>query len=144
MTQSTPTSHLARCGCGALTAETHGAPAHVYLCSCKVCQIKSGSAFTYAAVYPGDAVRISGAHTAWRHIGDSGRWVENHFCPTCGITVFFYSEGFAGAIGVPAGGFAEDDRAAADAALTPQRMYWSSRKRGWVVAPAGIEEMEKQ
>lgn len=138
------TPRLARCGCGALTAQTHGAPAHVYLCSCKACQIKSGSAFTYAAVYPGDAVVVHGEHKAWRQTGDSGRWIESHFCPTCGTTVFFYSEGFPGAIGVPVGGFAEDDHAAGDAAFTPQRMYWASRRRAWVQTPDGADIMDKQ
>ncbi|ARQ00151.1 GFA family protein [Pseudorhodoplanes sinuspersici] len=144
MTQASPKLRLARCGCGALTAETHGEPVHVYVCSCRVCQIKSGSVFTYAALFSGDDVVVRGAHKAWRHIGDSGRWVENHFCPECGITVFFYSEGFAGAIGVPVGGFAEDKEAATDAALTPQRMYWASRKRGWVQTPEGAEVLEGQ
>ena len=116
----------------------------MYVCSCRICQIKSGSAFAYAALFAGDAVVVRGAHKAWRHIGDSGRWVENHFCPQCGITVFFYSEGFAGAIGVPVGGFAEDNRAATDASLAPQRMYWASRKRDWVKAPEGADVLEGQ
>ncbi len=140
--KSTP--HLARCGCGALTAETHGAPAAVYLCSCKVCQITSGSAFTYAAVFSGDDVVVRGEHKAWRHIGESGRWVETHFCPTCGATVFFYAEGMPGEIGVSVGGFADDDRAAVDAALAPQRMYWASRRRAWVEPPEGAEIVEMQ
>ncbi len=110
MTSHTYANPASRVAAAALTAETRGEPVHVYVCSCRVCQIKSGSAFTYAALFSGDDVAVRGAHKAWRHIGDSGRWVENHFCPQCGITVFFYSEGFAGAIGVPVGGFAEDNR----------------------------------
>jgi hypothetical protein len=125
---ATPT-RLARCGCGALTASARGEPQLVYLCACRACQIKSGSAFTYAAVFAADAVTIAGAHGAWRHPGDSGRWIENHFCPVCGVAVFFYSEGFAGMIGVAVGCFADDANAVRDAALTPQRMYWAERKR---------------
>jgi hypothetical protein len=44
-------TRLARCGCGALTAQTRGEPKHVYLCACRACQIKSGSASTYAALF---------------------------------------------------------------------------------------------
>ena len=58
--------------------------------------------------------------------------------------MFFYSEGFAGAVGIPVGGFAEDRDAATDAALTPRQMYWASRKRAWVHAPEGAEVLDGQ
>lgn len=135
---------LARCACGALTAQARGAPQFVYLCSCRTCQIKSGSAFTYAAIFSGGDVTIRGAHTSWRHAGDSGRWVEDHFCPTCGTTVFFHAEGMPGEIGVPVGAFAEEDGTAHDSALAPQRVYWASRRRDWVLLPDGAEPVETQ
>jgi hypothetical protein len=140
----TQRTRLARCGCGALTAQTRGEPRRVYLCACRACQIKSGSAFTYAALFSEGNVTLSGEHKAWRHNGDSGQWVESHFCPVCGVTVFFYAEGFPGAIGVPAGCFAEDEATARDGALTPQRMYWAERKREWVRGPEGVEEVGRQ
>jgi hypothetical protein len=87
---------------------------------------------------------LSGEHKAWRQKGDSGQWVETHFCPVCGVTLFFYAEGFPGAIGVPAGCFAEDEATARDGALTPQRMYWAERKREWVRGPEGVEEVGRQ
>ncbi len=75
----TQRTRLARCGCGALTAQTRGEPKHVYLCACRACQIKSGSAFTYAALFSEGDVTLSGEHKAWRHKGDSGQWVESPF-----------------------------------------------------------------
>jgi hypothetical protein len=137
-------TRIARCLCGALTATARGAPATVYLCACKKCQTKSGSAFSYAALFAADDVTISGAHTAFRHTGESGRFVENHFCPACGVAVFFTSEGLPGLIGIAAGCFADDANAAHDAALTPQRMYWAEWKREWVRGPEGVEEVEGQ
>jgi hypothetical protein len=131
-------SRIARCSCGALTASARGEPSGVYLCACRACQIKSGSAFSYAAVYAAEAVTLDGGHHAFRHTGDSARSIENHFCPTCGVAVFFYSEGFPGAIGIAAGCFADNPDTARDAALTPQRMCGpsasttgSAARRAW-------------
>ena len=137
-------TRLARCGCGALSAETRGEPMHVYLCTCRKCQIQTGSAFSYGAVFAESDVTISGAHTAYRHTGDTGGWVENHFCPVCGTKVFFSALGFPGALGVPVGCFADEADFARDAALTPQRIYWAERKREWVKGPEGAEEVERQ
>jgi hypothetical protein len=137
-------TRIARCLCGALTATARGEPANVYLCACKTCQIKSGSAFTHAALFAADAVTISGAHNGHRRIGESGRWIENRFCPSCGVAVLFYSEGLPGAVGIAAGCFADDIEGAHDAALTPQRMYWAERKHGWVGGFGGCEEIRRQ
>jgi hypothetical protein len=137
-------SRIARCNCGALTATARGEPAGVYLCACRACQIKSGSAFSYAALFPADAVTLAGAHNAYRSTGDSGRWIENHFCPACGVAVFFYSQGFPDAIGIAAGCFADSPDIARDAALTPHRMYWTERKHAWVRGPDGVAQLERQ
>jgi hypothetical protein len=134
----------ARCLCGALTATVRGAPASVYLCACRNCQTKSGSAFSYAAVFAADAANIDGAHRAFRYTGESGRWIENHFCPACGTAVFFISEGLPGTIGLAAGCFAGDGNPASDPALIPQRLYWLTSKPDWVCAPAGIETLARQ
>ena len=75
---------IAQCGCGALTAAVSGDPVAVYGCSCKDCQRKSGSAFSYAAMFESAAVAIAGERKTWRRNGDSGRWIDNIFCPTCG------------------------------------------------------------
>jgi hypothetical protein len=144
MPNNSTTSRTARCLCGALTATARGEPATVYLCACVNCQIKSGSAFSHAAVYPAAAVTIAGVHNAWRYTGESGRWIENHFCPACGVAVFFSSEGLPGAVGIAAGCFADDAGVAHDSALTPQRIYWAERRRDWVRAPKGVEEVGRQ
>jgi hypothetical protein len=108
---------IAQCGCGALTATVTGEPVTVYCCSCTNCQRRSGSAFTYAAVFPDAAITIA---------GDSGRWIENMFCPTCGIAVAFHAEGFQALTGIPVGCFADPDFP------PPLRLYWASRRHRWL------------
>ena len=81
---------------------------------------------------------VTGEHRGWRRNGDSGRWIENHFCPTCGIAVFFYSEGMPGLMGIPVGALGDPDTP------KPTRVYWASRRHRWLTLPADIEQIETQ
>ena len=125
-------TRTAACGCGKLTATVRGEPTEVYLCSCLDCQRLSGSSFTYCALFPERAVTIAGERKAWRHLADSGRWVENGFCPACGVTVFLLDEAMPGIIGVTAGCFADPHFA------QPTKVYWASRRHYWLAFPEGV------
>lgn len=132
------TQRVARCGCGALSATVTGDPAHVYACSCLSCQRKSGSAFTYAAMFPSAAVTIDGPCKTWRNTGDSGRWVETMFCPTCGVGIGFHAEGLPEMTGVAVGCFADPDFA------PPVTMYWASHRHRWFGLAADLDVQETQ
>jgi hypothetical protein len=134
----TTASRTAQCGCGGLTATVRGEPVDVYGCSCLACQRKSGSAFSYAALFPEATVTVTGPRTLWRHRGDSGRWIETMFCPTCGVTIAFTCEAAPGLVGMPVGGFADPDFAG------PRRFFWGSRRHRWLPLPAGIEALDTQ
>ena len=129
---------IAQCGCGALTATVSGDPVTVYGCSCKDCQRKSGSAFSYAAMFESAAVAIAGERKTWRRNGDSGRWIDNIFCPTCGIAVGFHSEGMPGLTGIPVGSFADPDF------LPPLRLYWASRRHRWLALHSDLTLLDTQ
>ncbi len=126
----------ARCGCGNLTATTTAEPLEVYACSCLNCQIESGGAFTYGAVYPEAAVLIAGERKTWRRKADSGRWVESDFCPTCGVSVSYRMEALPEVIGVEAGCFGDPEFA------KPEKLYWAHRRHRWLELPEGIELVE--
>jgi hypothetical protein len=129
---------VARCGCGGLTVTARGEPAQVYLCSCLNCQRESGSAFTYQAVFPASALSVAGPSRIWRHHGDSGNWLENELCPTCGVSVLFRLQIAPGLAGVAVGCFADPQFAA------PQILYWASRRHGWLSLPPGVEQHATQ
>lgn len=135
---ATDGKHVARCGCGALTATVSGDPVTVYGCSCTDCQRKSGSAFSYAAIFPSAAVAIAGERKHWRRTGESGRWIDNIFCPTCGISVAFHSEGMPEMTGVAVGCFSDPDF------LPPQRLYWASRRHRWLTLHEGATLLDTQ
>jgi hypothetical protein len=129
---------IAKCLCGSLIATARGEPDEIYACSCADCQRKSGSAFCYAAIYRESAVTTAGAYRTWRRHGDSGRFVELAFCPTCGVSVFFRAEGLPGMVGIAAGCFADSKFA------EPARLFWASRRHGWLDFGTSIPLIETQ
>ena len=137
MSETTGT-RVARCACGGLTATAAGAPAGTHLCSCQECQRRSGSAFSYAGVYPESAVTIAGRSTSFRQTRDSGRWVELTFCPTCGVTLYWRVEAFPGMIGISAGCFADPDYPA------PRRLFWAAKRHRWLEPPTGVKVFDAQ
>jgi hypothetical protein len=130
--------HVASCACGNLTVTARGEPVEVYLCSCTDCQRGSGSAFSYAAIFPESAVSIAGESRQYRQQGDSGRFVDSFFCPTCGTAVLFRAEGLLGTLGVPVGCFADPSFA------RPSKLFWASRRHHWLELPASIALIETQ
>jgi hypothetical protein len=128
----------ARCICGGLTVTARREPDDVYLCSCAYCQRKSGSAFTYAAIYPEGAVTISGECRTWRHRGDAGRDLDSNFCPACGASVFFRAEALPGMVGVAVGCFADPDFE------KPRRLFWASKRHCWLDLGEDVPLLETQ
>lgn len=132
------TTRSAQCVCGQLSVAVTGEPSGVYACSCLDCQRASGSAFSYAAIYPRSAMTITGEHTAYRSMGNSGRWTEGHFCPACGTTVFSYTEIQPDDAVIAAGCFA-------DASLPPPSMlFWASRRHAWLKLPDTTKLLDSQ
>lgn len=126
------------CACGALTVTARGEPADVYLCSCLDCQRGTGSAFSYAALFPESEVAVTGETRKYESRGESGRAIESSFCSTCGTAVMFRAEGLPGVLGVPVGCFADPSFA------KPSKLFWASRRHHWLDLPADIAAIETQ
>ena len=67
------------CLCGNVRLEARGQPYRVGLCHCLDCRKHHGALFHASAIFPQDAVTISGETRAY-----AGRF----FCPRCGSSVF--------------------------------------------------------
>ncbi len=50
---------IGQCHCGSLRVIATGEPDRVYLCHCKACQRRTGTAFHFGASYPKDRVRLA-------------------------------------------------------------------------------------
>jgi hypothetical protein len=99
----------AGCACGALTARTDGDPVRVSLCHCLECKRRTGSAFGWNATFDAGRVHIDGTYRSFTRGSEEGFWVRHHFCPECGVSVFYEIERRPGMISIPAGVFADPD-----------------------------------
>ena len=117
----------ARCSCGALAAVCSGEPVRVSICHCLSCKRRSGSAFAWGATFAQHQVATSGESKSYTSIGEEGRWGRMHFCPTCGVTLFYEIEARPGMITVPAGAFADPGFPGPDVAV------YDERRAPWLV-----------
>jgi hypothetical protein len=108
------------CRCGALRVVAIGMPDRVGLCHCMDCRKHHGAVFYAAAVFPEEAVTITGEAR-----GYEGRY----FCPTCGSPVFARS---GAEVEVHLGTLDEPNR------LVPTYELWTVRRESWLPPVPGM------
>src|SRR5262249_28492721 len=108
-----------------------GKPDVVVACNCIECQKRSGSVFGMSSYWPKASIEsIAGESKLYRRISVANRWVDFHFCPACGSSVFWYVEFDPKAIGVAVGNFGDPSFP------KPSSVVWSVSQHPWVVFPA--------
>lgn len=112
-------THTAGCLCGAVRLTATGAPLRVGICHCLECRKHHGALFYAAAIYPQDAVTLT---------GDTHAYKGRNFCPTCGSSVFAQSgdeiEIHLGALDSPS-------------QFEPTYEVWTTRRENWLPAFEG-------
>ena len=102
------------CLCGAVRIEIAVAPYRVGICHCRDCRKKHGSIFNTFAVFPDDAVTVT---------GETREFDGRYFCPTCGSSLFDRSgdefELHTGCLDAPN-------------QLTPTYESWLVRREAWL------------
>jgi hypothetical protein len=71
-------------------------------------------------------VHITGASEVWHRIADSGEKADQHFCPTCGSTLWYHSRPNRELIAIPVGAFADP------AFPAPQFSVYARRMHHWL------------
>lgn len=104
----------AGCLCGRVRLRVTGAPHRTGVCHCLDCRKHSGALFAAAAIFPVDAVTVTGETRAFR-----GR----HFCPECGSSVFGITDD---EIEVALGSFDHPDQ------FRPNYELWTRRREAWL------------
>ena len=102
------------CLCGDIRFEATGRPYRVGLCHCMDCRKHHGAVFYAGAIYPQDAVSITGSPASFG---------SRHFCARCGSSVFARS---GDEIEVHLGALDEPDR------FTPTYESWIVRRESWL------------
>ncbi|MDA8585789.1 GFA family protein [Rhodobacteraceae bacterium] len=130
------TTHNATCQCGTLQATFEGDPDFVIACNCKACQKRTGAAFGTGAYFRKTQMTVTGATSHWARTAETGRALENAFCPVCGTTLYWTLEMRPDHIGVAFGCF--------DTRLPePARAIWTDEKHDWVSFPNNWPQFPK-
>ena len=127
-----------RCACGAVTLEIAGEPIGTRQCWCRQCQQIAAGGPTHNAIFPTEAVTITGALASSGWTAASGNSLTFHFCPACGTQIFAQSSARPqfrtvrlGAIDEPHG-------------LRPQMAIWTDDAPEWAVIDPAMESWPQQ
>lgn len=129
------TNRTASCSCGQLQASVTAEPIRVGVCHCLACQRRTGSVFGAQARFSSASVTSTGRSSEYVRVGDEGSRSRLHFCPDCGSTVYYTSEGMEGTVGIPVGAFADPQFPSPTVSVYEERMHC------WVSMPPSIEHM---
>jgi len=127
------------CICRKVRYSIEGEPKRITVCHCTWCQQRTGAAFGVEVVFEDSQIAFTGESPAsYRHISDeSGRWVDQHFCSTCGAGIGLTLEAVPGIRSLSAGSF--DDQVWLQNSNYPRRHVFTRSARSWSDIPAGSE-----
>jgi len=133
-------TRIAQCHCGQVKLTCEGEPDPIIMCSCELCQRRTGAPFQVGAWFDRDKVKIEGETKAFsRDTGDMGMSLTFNFCPQCGTSIWWpgLTEGtFANRIGVAVGCFADRDFP------PPTLVVYEKHRHPWVQLPDGAPAYE--
>ena len=95
------TTRRTACSCGQLHLTIVGEPSRISMCHCLECQRRTGAVISNQARFRHEQVTFAGEATSWMRTAESGNLLTFHFCPICGSTVYWESEGFPGYVQRP-------------------------------------------
>ena len=123
------------CLCGQVHFRILAEPGASRSCWCRDCQ-KLAANGTVNAVFPSDAIEVTG-ELAWHtKTADSGNEVTRRFCGQCGTQVFSDSSGRPGMTVVRLGTLDEPS------AVTPTANIWTASAPGWACINRALEQFE--
>ena len=125
------------CLCGQVRYRLTAEPVISRICWCRDCQHIAGNG-TVNALFPSQAIEITGSPSEYVRAAESGHFVRRRFCPQCGCHLFADTSGYPGLIVVRAGTL--DDACS----IKPVANIWSSSAPSWACLDPSLELIEKQ
>lgn len=113
--------HRGGCACGKVRFEATGEPYRVGVCHCLTCRKVHGAPFNLYAVFPSEAVRVSGEVIAFA----SSERARRYSCRSCGAPVYS-TWGREDELYLYPGSFDETGR------LAPAYELWTTRREPWL------------
>ena len=127
------------CLCGAVRFEIGAdAPLGVRQCWCRVCQYLGAGSGTVNAIFPREAVAVSGPLTDYESVADSGSTMHRRFCARCGTPLFSEAEPRPHEIIVRVGTFDDPNLA------KPGGIIWTKSAPAWACFDPGLPQSEGQ
>ena len=138
-----PELHGGGCVCQKVRYTISGAPLRVTICHCTWCQRRSGTAFGVELVFEKNQIQFhSDSLTVYRHLSDeSGRWLDQHFCSTCGSNIGLTLEAVPSIQSISAGSL--DDQDWSELTRLERRHVFVRSARDWSVIPDDVEQYEE-
>ena len=131
------TEYTGRCLCGDISYRLTAEPVGSRVCWCANCQRISSNG-TVNAIFPTQAIEISGTPNEYTSTADSGNDVRRRFCPRCGCHLFSDSSGRPGLTVVRLGTL--DD----PSSIKPTANIWSASAPSWACLDPALERIERQ
>jgi hypothetical protein len=133
----TMTTRTGGCLCGQVKFTLTGEPVASRLCWCRECQRMAANG-TANAIFPSDALRVTGQPATYERTADSGNVVSRRFCVACGCHLFADSNGRPGFTVVRLGTL--DD----PSSIRPAANIWAASAPGWACLDAALPRFEQQ
>ena len=115
------------CQCGRVRYRIAGASEGLVICHCSECQRQTGSAFGMSLIVRKDDFSLlQGELKITTRTADSGRRLNGHFCPDCGVRIYHAVAAVPDKIRVRPGTL--DDRSW----LRPDKQIWVRSRVPWI------------
>lgn len=131
-------TYTGRCACGQVSAAIAAEPLAVRQCWCRQCQQLAAGGPTHNAMFPADAVSITGTLSSHSYTAASGNTIHHAFCAQCGTPVL----GFSSArpqFRVMRLGFLDEPHG-----LRPQMVIWTDDAPDWAIIDPELERFGRQ
>ncbi len=131
------------CVCQKVRYSISGAPLRVTICHCDWCQRRTGSAFGVELVFEKTQIQfLTDGLSVYRHLSDeSGRWVDQHFCSTCGSNIGLTLEAVPAIQSIAVGSL--DNQNWAELTGLERRHVFVRSARQWSTIPDDVEQYEE-
>lgn len=126
------------CACGAVIATIEAEPVAVRQCWCRQCQQLAAGSPTTNAMFPTEAVTMTGALGTHSYLAPSGNTLTQSFCPACGTPVMGQSSGRP-QFRTMRLGFIQPPHD-----LAPQMAIWTSEAPAWAQIDPALPRFEAQ
>ena len=113
------------CLCGKVRFMATGVPNRVGICHCRDCRKHHGALFYAAAIFPQEAVTVT---------GETHDYLGRHFCPRCGSSVFARS---GDEVELHLGALDEVGQ------FVPTYEGWTLRREAWLPPFPGMRQYER-